>query len=231
MAKNARSWPVDFDPEKVLPGTSRLLTDLELAAVWIYLEKGAEMTAKRNSESAGKKGGEPNFPRPKHFDGIFKRRIFRILKENGTLDSYAPGEERKSFLDEQTHNLFRGLMFDSNGNDLRDTISPVEIIRRITGLGNIFYTEDDLSVAMLAMDKKLREENPLYESGTMTYADVRRIYDSGWVVPSLGMPIPEPATFVDRISKAIRKQNGLMCLNTISIRMSSYKENVRSDLT
>lgn len=199
MADLSRKWPITFNPTTSIPGSKRALTEYELAAIWIYLEKSEAMQSSR--EKMTTRQADRNIPRPDHFPGTYKREIISVLRTNGVWDSMQPGQQRKDFVNNITDSLFKGLLFDDQGNDIRDQLAQTDIIRRIMGLGYIYYTDNDIEVGLLSLDRKLKEENPKYINGSMSYSDVERASKDFWIIPELGIPLPSPASIKKRIGK------------------------------
>jgi hypothetical protein len=197
MASTPRTWPVDFDPEKIPAGAVRPLTELERAALWIYLEKIEELSQK------SKNGREvTNYPRPHLFDGIFRRKIYQTMKDSGAFDGIGSFDDRKALVRKETDQLFRGLFFDGDGRDLRESLTSSDIIRRIGGLGNIFYTDDDLITTIKAIDAELTRTQDGYVPGTVTFRQAVSFSDAHWIVPGINIVCPHPSTILDRFTEA-----------------------------
>lgn len=67
---------------------------------------------------------------------MLRREMFSILRDQGAFLHVPPGKERQAVVNENVEQSFRGMFFDKDGNDHRETMSIGKTIGDTNTIGN-----------------------------------------------------------------------------------------------
>ena len=199
MAMNPRNWPVGENQLIQPHGSSRPMTDIERGVIYLYLQKTHEIIISNKLKDNKPTYRPSNTPPPDRFAEAVRNFLREQLRGTKAYEGISPARD-KDFLMEISNKLFKGMFFTRDGRDVRVDLDITQMAKRIAGLGKLQPTKNEIITALFELDDHL-SENKDRAPGDMRYGEVKDASDSLWIVPSLGFPMPTPATIVNKLGK------------------------------